>query len=89
MPLQWVAERYLRSSPENFWAEFSDEHGQHMSFTAISKALREQRVEANRLVVQQQQAQLGQEFPQQFHVRGKPMIRPSAIAKRIERTGQF
>ncbi|ESK86222.1 hypothetical protein Moror_16659 [Moniliophthora roreri MCA 2997] len=34
-----VADYYLPRTDEEFWAEFTDDKGEHMSFTAISKVL--------------------------------------------------
>lgn len=80
---QWIAERYHRSTPENFWAEFYDqERNQRMSYTTINNLLREQRKEANNLIAKQQQEQFGADFSQVYQARGKPMVRASAIAKR-------
>lgn len=84
---KWVAERYHWSTPENFWEEFRDENGHKMTFTAISKTLRKLRTEADQRLVQQQRERLGSEFSQQFQVRGRTMVRASAIAKRIGKNG--
>ncbi|KAF9041859.1 hypothetical protein BDP27DRAFT_1347286 [Rhodocollybia butyracea] len=87
---KWVAERYNQSTPENFWTEFYDsEHNQRMTYTAIKKVLRKQRIAANQCLVRQQQEQLGLEFSQQYQVRGKPMVRFSAIAKRVQKVKQI
>lgn len=58
-----------------------------MTFTAISRMLLKRRTEANRYLVQQQQETLGHGFSQQFQVRGKVMVQPSAIVKRIAANG--
>lgn len=87
--IQWIAERYHRSTPENFWEEFRDEHGHKLSSTVITTMLRKQRTEANSHLVQQQQEQLGPKFSQQYNVRGKAMVRASAIAKHIGKNGQL
>ncbi|KAE9382626.1 hypothetical protein BT96DRAFT_930225 [Gymnopus androsaceus JB14] len=60
-----------------------------MSFTAITRMLRKQRTEADQRLVQQQQEQLGLEFSQQYNVRGRAMVRVSAIAKRVGKNGQL
>jgi len=86
---KWIVERYHQSTPENFWEEFRDEHGHNMSFSAITRMLRKQRTEADQRLVQQQQEQLGPEFSQQYNVRGRAMVRASAIAKRVGKNGQL
>jgi hypothetical protein len=85
---KWVAERYHQSTPDDFWAEFYDhDRNQCMTYTAINKLLRERRKEANQCTAQQQRERLGQDFAQQFQVRGKAMVHASAIAKRVEKNG--
>jgi hypothetical protein len=80
---QWVAERYNQSTPENFWTEFYDhKRNQCMTFTAIDNELRKQRKRSDQRIVEQW-GQHGTESSQLFQVRGKPMVRSSAMAKRI------
>lgn len=80
---QWIAERYHRSTPEDFWAEFYDhKRNRRMSYTTINNLLREQRMEADNRITKEQQEQLGADFSQIYQAQGKPMVRASAIAKR-------
>ncbi|KAE9390887.1 hypothetical protein BT96DRAFT_1001837 [Gymnopus androsaceus JB14] len=78
-----VAECLHKSSEEDFWKEFwNHEKQEPMSFTAITKVLRAQRKASNARVVGEEKERLGDQFSVHFHIRGKPMVCPSAIAKR-------
>lgn len=72
-----------------FWVEFHDHNkGCRMSFTAINDVLRKRRVEYNKRIAQEEQEKLGSGFSSQYQVRGKPMVRASAIAKRVQKNQQ-
>ncbi|KIK62865.1 hypothetical protein GYMLUDRAFT_84290 [Collybiopsis luxurians FD-317 M1] len=80
-----VAERFLESSAENFWAEFWDaEKNRPMLYTAITKELRERRKANHARIVEEEWERLGDQFSIHFQSCGKPLMRASAIAKRSQ-----
>jgi hypothetical protein len=84
---QDIIQRYRQGSPEQFWAEFS-ENGEHMKFTSIVQKLREMRKSVCHDIEQQAREAYGPEFSTHFTYRrgGKEYVltRPSAIAKRYQ-----
>ncbi|THU85743.1 hypothetical protein K435DRAFT_970560 [Dendrothele bispora CBS 962.96] len=80
---KFVAEYYNETTPEKFWEEFYDKRGKKpMTWTAIVDKLREQRKAKDVSEVAAVKETLGVDFASEYHVRGKPLTRPSAIAKR-------
>jgi hypothetical protein len=79
---KYMVERYRSSSPEAFWAEFSNDHGQHLPWKTISQRLRDQRAVRDQELVDRAKAEYGERFSQVFSNRSKLMVDNSAIAHR-------
>jgi hypothetical protein len=67
--LQAVVERYREGTKEEFWAEFQDEKGRYLSFTAIVSRLKGERVEENERVAKRARFEYGDAFASVFSYR--------------------
>ncbi|KAG2131340.1 hypothetical protein DEU56DRAFT_740110 [Suillus clintonianus] len=82
-----VVERYRQGSPEQFWAAFSAD-SKHLKFTAIIRALHEERASIHAAVAECAHREYGAQFADLFTYRkgGEEhlMTKPSAIMKRYK-----
>ena len=67
--IQAVVERYREGTKEEFWAEFQDEKGRYLSFTAIISRLKGERVEENERVAKRARFEYGDAFASVFSYR--------------------
>jgi hypothetical protein len=84
--LQVVIERWRRTTPEDFWKEFSHDDGTRMTFTGIIACLRQQRLAQDRAIAEQAHREYGDTFQDHFtYRRGSQVLimsDPVSIAKR-------
>ena len=66
---QAVVERYREGTPEEFWAEFRDEKGKYLSYTAIVARLTAERVEENAAIAKRARTEYGDAFSSVFSYR--------------------
>lgn len=83
--MQVVVERWRQGTPSEFWAEFSDEDGKHLSFTSIIDRLRLSRKAEDERICEIAKAEYGASFAEMFSYRKgsvkKVMRDPAVIAK--------
>jgi uncharacterized protein YycO len=63
-----VVERWRKGTPDQFWAEFSGD-GKNMSFTAITKRLRQIRVTEDQELAEKARQEYGDSFATTFSYR--------------------
>ncbi|EKM84331.1 hypothetical protein AGABI1DRAFT_32292 [Agaricus bisporus var. burnettii JB137-S8] len=84
-----IAERWHKSTPENFWAEFMDENGKQKSYTQILEELREQRKQDCLAIAASAQEEYGDIYFSKFsyHKKGKrvAMTDPRAVSRHYKR----
>lgn len=80
--IQYVAERYRASTPEDFWMEFSSDDCKRFNWKAITSRLRSQRAVHDQELCEKARSEYGAEFRTHFSNRGKVMTDKSAIARR-------
>jgi hypothetical protein len=64
-----VVERYCEGSKEEFWAQFQDEKGKVLTFTAIVACLKEERIGENEHVAKRARLEYGDTFASVFSYR--------------------
>jgi hypothetical protein len=67
--LQVVVERWRQGTPHDFWAEFSDEDGKHLSFMSIIDRLRLSRKAEDERICEIAKAKYGTSFAEIFSYR--------------------
>jgi hypothetical protein len=81
-----MVERWRKGTPEEFWQEFSHDNGRRMTFTAISRHLRQQRISEDNATAERAKAEYGPSFFEHFNYTHKnqamEMTDATSIAKR-------
>jgi hypothetical protein len=64
-----VVERYREGSKDAFWAQFQDEKGKVLTFTAIVARLKEERIGENERIAKRARLEYGDAFASVFSYR--------------------
>lgn len=84
--LQIVIERWRETTPEEFWAQFSNENGMHNSWTRIVKQITAERIEEDEKTVKRARLEYGDSFDTTFTSRKGSrhfvLVDRAAIARR-------